>query len=305
MSKKDKLQTPERCTANFKEVFRRLTQQHGFSEVWADFVEIAAICIHQQAYFNPDWMPAELEAHTLPIDDEFRRLEERYMSFVPKYGSEGMTLLSHLYGISEYAVRTHRIDFLGPLYESLDLSGASQRGSRGEFFTPASISQLMASMTLANVEELMEANGGYIRLSEPCVGAGGMVVAVANQLVELGHNPSEMLMVEAIDVNRTFFNIAYFQLSALDLCGRVWCGNTLSLEISEYRETPHLKLSRHHWNQRPEFKMLKFLREIESQTQQVLQTLEKAQSASSAAGSDDSWNPMPSEIEGSGQLRLF
>lgn len=294
-----KIWTPAECKSRFNHAFQKLTRRHNFAEVWADFVELGAICMHQSAYFNPNWMPAELEDKALPIDDVFRSLEERYLSFVPKYGKEGMTLMSCLYACTEYAVKTHRIDFLGPLYEELDLSGSGQRGSRGEFFTPSSITQLMAQLTLSNVEKIVE-NKGYVTLQEPCVGAGGMVIAVANQLDTLGYDPRQMLLVDAIDVNKTFFNIAYLQLSAMDIPARIWWGNMLSLKMNECRETPHLKLSRFYWEKRPEFQMLKFIKHLESEQNADQEVTKKSKSAAPDAVDI----PIP-EMEKGGQFRLF
>ena len=293
--------TLEQCKAGFKEVFQQLTHSHNFAEVWADFAELGAICIHQSAYFNPEWMPPELKekALLLPIDEVFQALEERYLSLVPKYGKDGMTSISHLYAYTEYAVRTYRVDFLGPLYEELDLSGSAQRSKRGEFFTPLTIAQLMARLTLSEVGSIIEEKG-YVTLQDPCVGAAGMVIAAAEQLASLGYDPRAMLLVEAIDVNKTFFNVAYLQLSALDIPARVWCGNTLSLQMQEYRETPQLKLSRFYWEQRPEFQMLKFIKTIDTQMASHQEAI--VQPELEASNSESSVVP---DIDPSGQFRLF
>lgn len=293
--------TLEQCKAGFKEVFQQLTHAHNFAEVWADFAELGAICIHNSAYFNPAWMPAELEekALLLPIDQVFQSLEERYLSLVPKYGKDGMKLMSGLYAYTEHAVRTHRADFLGPLYEELDLSGSAQRSKRGEFFTPLTIAQLMARLTLSHVGSIIEEKG-YVTLHDPCVGAAGMVIAAVEQLAALGYDPRQMLLVEAIDVNKTFFNIAYLQLSALDIPACVWWGNTLSLEMHEYRETPQLKLSRFYWEKRPKFQMLKFIKTVDAQ----MRSDPAANAQPELEASDVADSPVP-EMDKSGQFRLF
>ncbi len=309
------------CKAGFTEVFTALTRKHSFAEVWADFATIGAICAHQSAYFNPAMVRSEMADHPevvkareslIPIDDDWQSLEDRYMALVPKYGKEGMTLMSQLYGYTDYALNVFGDDFLGPLYEELDLSGSSQRGSRGEFFTPASVAKMMAQMSLADVEDIIDRKG-FVTVSEPCCGAGGMVIAFAHALKELGHNPQEILYVEAIDVNQTFFNVAYMQLALLGLPARVWCANTLSLEVTEFRETPHLKLSRYHWEKRPEFHLLRFLKQMEAEEGQELSDepdpiearMDKAEGIAVPAGVKPM--PMPTQFErdGSGQFRLF
>ncbi|MEM6251321.1 MAG: N-6 DNA methylase [Cyanobacteria bacterium P01_D01_bin.156] len=308
MVKPKNLNSIAACKVGFKEVFTVLTRKHNYSEAWADFAIIGAICAHQTAYFNPSMVPSGMEDHSevtkareslLPIDDDWKALENRYLAFVPKYGKEGMTLMSQLYGYTDYALNVFGEDFLGALYEELDLSGSAQRGSRGEFFTPSSVAKMMAQMSLADVEDIIDRKG-FITLSEPCCGAGGMVIAFANALKELGHNPQEILYVEAIDVNQTFFNIAYMQLALLGLPCRVWCANTLSLEVNEFRETPHLKLSRYHWEKQPAFHLLRFLRQMERDVGQKTSEkgLPKAETESI---------PMPTHFEQDdrGQFTLF
>ena len=304
MTSKKKIVNPAHYKAEFLKVFTQLTLKHTFAEVWADFTELAAIAIHQSVYFNPAWMPQGqgLEEKMLPIDETFTKLEDRYKAIAPKYGSEGMALMSKLYVIAEKAVREHRIDFLGPLYEELDMGGSAQRGSRGEFFTPAAISQMMAQITLIDVDKIL-AEKGFLTLQEPAVGPGGMVIAVANQLAALGHNPHEELFVEAIDVNRTLFHVAYFQISAMDIPGRIWCGNTLTLEMQEWRETPHYKLSRYVWEKDPCFQMLKFIREMDVQVADG----ENCESENTEAleGEESADPSMPVIDDKYGQLRLF
>lgn len=269
--------TPDQCKSEFKKVFKSLGQKHNFAEAWADLCEVFAITIHQSSYFHPQWEELEnaaqgeqqltcwekIRANTLPADDEFHRLEETYMTFVPKYGREGMMVMTKLYGLAEHYLRCFRIDFLGILYEEMEIVGASQRSSRGEFFTPYPISKLMAQMTLSNLESAIE-NRGYVTCHEPCSGAGGMIIAVAEVMEQQGYDPRVMLLAECIDINRTFFNITYFQLSALDLPARVWHGNTLSLKFQDFRETPQLKLSRFHHEKNPIYQMLKLLKTLES-----------------------------------------
>lgn len=306
------------CKAGFKETFTALTRKHNFSEAWADFTTLGAICAHQTAYYNPAMIPSGMENNPevikireslMPIDNVWQALEDRYMSFVPKYGPEGMALMSHLYGYTDYALNVFGEDFLGPLYEELDLSGSAQRGSRGEFFTPAAVAKMMAQISLGDVEDIIDSKG-FITVSEPCCGAGGMVIAVANVLKELGHNPQEILYVEAIDVNQTFFNVAYMQFALLGLACRVWHGNTLSLEMTELRETPHLKLSRFHWEKRPEFHLLRFLKQMDSDIapeDSETDEPDKDEILEGTQASPKSEMPMPKQFgqDGDGQFKLF
>lgn len=262
----------EDCKQLFQEEFEKLTQSSSFAEVWADFAEIGAICAHQTAYFNPAMIPSGMEDHPdiikardslMPIDDDWQSLENRYMTFVPKYEKEGMNLMSRLYAYTHYAVTTFRVDFLGSLQQEFDLSGSAQKNKRGEFFTPTHVAEMIAQISLKDAKDIIERKG-FITVSEPCCGAGGMVIAFANTLKELGYNPQEILYVDATDVNKTFFNLAYLQLSMLDIPARIRCGDTLLLTQDEFRDTPQLKVSRYHWENRLEFQLLKLLRDLDT-----------------------------------------
>lgn len=271
---KKRLPIIQELKAEFKGVLNQLTFRHSYSEVWADFTEIAAIVVHQSAFMNPAVEEAfeqglvseehveQLRATTMPRDERWQRLEDKYMTYVPKYGADGMKLMTQLYAITSMAVEGHRCDFMGPLYMELDLSGSEQRGKRGEFFTPASLSDMMAYIQTLNIAEVL-ATQGYVRVQEPTCGAGGMLISFAAQMEQAGHDPRQLMYVEAVDINRTFFNMCYLQLSLLDIPARVWCGDSLLMRFDEMRETPQLMLSRYHWSKNPAFRMLQALRELE------------------------------------------
>ena len=264
---KKRLSSISELKAEFRGVLKQLTNRYSYGEVWADFAEIVAIVVHQSAFMNPFIEQAfeqgivsedhveKLRAITIPRDERWQRLEDRYMTYVPKYGAEGLNLITQLYSITSQAVEGHRCDFLGPLYMELDLSGSEQRSKRGEFFTPPALSHLMAAMQMFDISEVLERQG-YVTLQEPTCGAGGMPIAFAEELEKAGHDPREVLFVEAMDINRTFWNMCYIQLSMLDIPARLWCGDTLLLEFQEMRETPQLMLSRYHWEKNPGFHML-------------------------------------------------
>lgn len=270
---KKRLSTIRDLKAEFKGLLSKLTRRYSYSEVWADFAEIAAIVVHQSAFMNSAVEEAftqgllgkeyveQLRAATIPRDERWQGLEDKYMTFVPKYGPDGMKLMTQLYAITSMAIEGHRCDFLGPLYMELDLSGAEQRGKRGEFFTPSSVSDMMAYIQTLNIGEILEAQG-YVRVQEPTCGAGGMLISFAAQMEQAGHDPRQLMYAEAADINRTFFNMCYLQLSLLDIPARVWCGDSLLMRFEDMRETPQLMLSRYHWSKDPAFRMLTVFKEL-------------------------------------------
>ena len=305
--------------ADFKGILSQLTFRHSYSEVWADFAEIAAIVVHQSAYMNPVIEQAfaqglvgeeyveQLRAVTMPRDERWQRLEDKYMAFVPKYRPDGMKLMTQLYAITSMAVEGHRCDFLGPLYMELDLSGAEQRGKRGEFFTPSSVSDMMAYIQTLNIEEILDTQG-YVRVQEPTCGAGGMLISFAVQMRQAGHDPRQLMYAEAVDINRTFFNMCYLQLSLLDIPARVWCGDSLLMRFDEMRETPQLMLSRYHCEKDPVFQMFKVLKQLG-----VIEHSSEVSALDDETEAEESI-PLPTELlpdvqvceaGENGQLRLF
>lgn len=185
------------------------------------------------------------------------------MSYVPKYGAEGMKVMAQLYSIVTDAIEGHRTDFIGPLYMKLELSGKSDRQARGEFFTPESVAKMMAQMIVPQtIGELIEAQG-YLRVQEPTCGAGGMLIWVAQAMENQGYDPRVYMYAEGVDINRGAFNMCYLQLALLDIPARVWCGDSLRMKYRDCRETPQLLLSRYHWSKNPAFKMLQALKELE------------------------------------------
>jgi len=108
---------------------------------------------------------------------------------------------------------------------------------KGQFFTPYHICQMMTQVSLINAKEIIKEKG-YIAVSEPCSGAGGMIIAAREVLLNQGCNPSTDMFVEAIDVDDLCFKMTYIQLSLLGIPARVVRGNTLSMEFYEVLYTP-------------------------------------------------------------------
>lgn len=224
----------EQLKRDFRQRLDALCRHRSDATVFQDWVEVAAICLHQAPY----------NQGLLPKDAKYEELEARYMAFVPKYERQGLTVFSEMLGIAQLALCATYSDFLGELYEELDLTGSRERQKRGEFFTPRSLSTLMAKLCLDKefIEQAI-AEKGYLSISEPACGFGGMVIETCKQIEELGFSPSQMVWVEATDISRLSFHAAYLQLSILGIPAIVRHGNTLSNEMYSAWLTPILQLS--------------------------------------------------------------
>jgi hypothetical protein len=109
----------------------------------------------------------------------------------------------------------------------------------GQFFTPFSLSTMMAQMQLADVKELIAKNG-FVTISEPACGAGGMILAAADVIEEKGFDIGSTMYVDAIDLSQTCFHMSYLQFSLRGIPATVRRGNNLSLEMFETAITPAL-----------------------------------------------------------------
>ena len=86
-------------------------------------------------------------------------------------------------------------------------------------------------------------NKGFITLSEPCCGSGGMVIAYCETMKEKGYNYQHQLYVEAVDVDDICFKMAYIQLSLYGIPAKVVRGDSLTLRFFEVLYTPFYFLS--------------------------------------------------------------
>lgn len=215
----------------FRATFDRLCYGRSWQEVFRDFVEVAAATIHQQPY----------HVGLLEKDEDYERIEALYLSTIKKYKAEEIDRIVELFSITVLALHETREDFLGEQYMQLGISNKHN----GEFFTPTHVSRMMAQMQMHGIGDLVQTKG-YVTLSEPACGAGGMVIEAARALQETGHDPRFTMLFQAVDVNRTCFNMAYLQLAALELPGEVIHGNTILMEHWEKRSTPQWKMMQRH-----------------------------------------------------------
>ena len=114
-------------------------------------------------------------------------------------------------------------DLLGPIY--LERASKSCRDARGEFYTPPSICQLMAEMTVGDVDD----SSNPVTVLEPACGAGGMILAVGRKFSRT--NQVHRLRVTAIDINPTACDMAYINTTLWGIPCRVLHGNVLSMEF--------------------------------------------------------------------------
>jgi len=200
--------------AEFNKIFNQFSHRHNRYDVFRDFIMMAGFSIQNSVL-------------------KCESIEAEYMDIVKRYKKEEVNLFPKLLAELTLGLEAEMGDFLGDIFMSLDL-GESRMG---QFFTPYHLAKLMSDLCVG--DKLSALSGKpFITLSEPACGAGGMIVAVAQSMLEAGFNPSEQLWVEARDLDPVAAMMCYCQLSLLGVPARVITGNTLTLEQSRVFYTP-------------------------------------------------------------------
>lgn len=207
---------------------QRVAHRHGISRVFSDFVEMSAIAL------------ARLDRA------QFDAREARYLQIVGQYDRDELELLVQAFSRlvmafeSNFHMKEHGqvehvefADTLGSIYMMLNLGN----DRTGQFFTPYHVSLLMAKMNIASGKALVEQHG-FVRLLEPAVGAGGMVIATAQTLAEEGFPYQRSMHATAVDIDARCVHMAFIQFALLHIPAIVIEGNSLTDEVRSTWYTP-------------------------------------------------------------------
>ena len=195
-----------------------LAYRHSAWQVFADFAEMAAISLSNAVDFS-----------------QSEKREERYMEVVKRYAPDELAKFPQMLAALTMALEEEPGDVLGKTFHDLELHNKWA----GQFFTPYDLCKMIAKMTADkdHVESII-AKTGFVRVSEPCVGSGAMVIALAQGMKDDGINYQQHLHVTAVDVDLKCVHMAYTQLSLLHVPAVIVHGNSLSLEEHSHWYTP-------------------------------------------------------------------
>ena len=171
-----------------------------------------------------------LSFHNVIAKDE--KVEKEYLKVISKYKNNKK--FPELLAITTSALDEKMQDFLGDIFTSAGFGNVHS----GQFFTPYHLSKMMADVTLGDSIKSQIDETGYFTLSEPCCGAGGMIIALAEIMLEKGYNPQKQMKFQGIDIDLKCCQMAYIQTSLLGLRGEILHGNTITLEIWKRFITP-------------------------------------------------------------------
>jgi hypothetical protein len=222
---------------DFEKLFRTLRYSRDDRQAFVDFAELSAVWMGTALYDHARLYGIKL----FDKDDLYHHLVKVGDGVKGRYKEKEIEIISELCGIAQNGIMQGGCDFLGELYNDLELTGTSARQATGEFFTPYALGKMMARMQIdPNVVKRAIDEKGFISVEEPACGAGCLLIAVIEHMEEMGFNPKEHLFFVARDVSRLCFNMSYIQMACLEASGMIIHGNTLTLETYETRPTPNL-----------------------------------------------------------------
>lgn len=173
---------------------------------------------------------ASLSFHNVIAKD--KKVEKEYLDIIGRYKNKKQ--FAELLVIVTLALEEKPHDFLGDIFMSAGFGNV--RG--GQFFTPYHLSKMMSDITIGNNFKEQIEKDGYVTLSEPCCGAGGMIIAASEVMKEKGFNPQTQMRFTGIDIDLKCCQMAYIQTSLLGLRGEIYHGNTISMEMWKKFITP-------------------------------------------------------------------
>ena len=198
-------------------LFDCLTGSKSLWQVFNDCIEMFAISIQ----------------NTFTLGKKYDDNEERYKQIASRYTRDELDIIVEIFGkIMSMAEENPFCDLLGDLYMQLNMGS----DALGQFFTPYSISQMMAQCSLdIDIAKNEIEKKGYITLNEPCIGGGANVIAACECLYKNDINFQSQCIIVGQDLSRLTALMCYVVLSLIGCSAVIKIGNTLSNPYTDYR----------------------------------------------------------------------
>lgn len=160
-------------------------------------------------------------------------LENQYFEIIKKYNKPEK--LAELLTITVLALEEKTQDFLGEVY----MFGDFGNKKNGQFFTPYHISQFMSEIVFdpQAIKQTIEEQG-LVKLSEPCCGAGGMILAFAETMLKNDINPQKYMVFQGVDIDINCCRMSFIQTALMGLTGEIIHGDTIALNCWQKFITP-------------------------------------------------------------------
>lgn len=157
------------------------------------------------------------------IPSDCKAAEETYRQYADRYTHDEMQHMTTLMSIVVEALDKRRESFLGPVLEDI---GAANRHN-GQFLTPNDVAKVMARCSIDKVEHTP---GEVIRIGDPACGAGVLLIAQGEALMQERNVPQGDILIVGGDIDRRACDITYIELTLLGYAGIVRHENALTME---------------------------------------------------------------------------
>lgn len=187
-----------------KELVKEIQQCAGKYSVWEvfdAFLELSALAISNS------------------VDStHYVERENQYLTLVKKFDHETVMAISRMLAHLIQAQKEYKDigvyhDILGHVFHELDINDKW----KGQFFTPDSVSQMMAELTLDKKQITKDIlMRGYTTLNEPACGSGAMIYGLATSLAAAGFNMKSCRVV-ASDIDARCVYMTYLQCAIYEI----------------------------------------------------------------------------------------
>ena len=189
------------CPSDFRKILESISHRRDTRHVFDAFTRFAACALAAQTR------------------------EAEYLEEAKRWEKPDMDLFAEAFGALVMEMEAHPFeDIIGGYYMEFALSRKGQQWN-GEFHTPKHVCDLMAQITLGDMESLPADE--LITVCEPACGAGAMILSIGQAC---SPDVRRRLRVTAIDINRTACDMAFVNTSLWGIPTRVIHGNSLSME---------------------------------------------------------------------------
>lgn len=205
------IHTQNANVAKFVKLINTIAPEKHRIEVFADWARSCAIAFSNAGKFN-------------------QKFENEYLKVMARYKKEDQQKFPELLAIVVDGMEERYCDFLGEVYMQCSMGNSNA----GQFFTPYSVSQASAQMTIPAELD----NNKIISFAEPSCGSGGMIVAAAEVLRDRGFPFQKNMIAVMGDIDITAVHMAVIQCSVVGIPAIITHSNALTLEQWRRYETP-------------------------------------------------------------------
>lgn len=192
----------------FLKIFDSITQSLSGWQIWEYVISAIACSI----------------SNATEVDPEKRaRREKEYEQSMEQLGGNVEKVARLMAVLVEALEANPEEDFLGKMYMNLNLGNHWT----GQFFTPWSVSLMMAECSLPEKVDMEIKRRGYISICDPSCGAGVNLLAAARVLRQRKVNYQNSCLFIGQDIDRVVAQMCYIQLSLIGAAGYVCVADTL------------------------------------------------------------------------------